>query len=118
MKINVKECISCSLLGISECDILEIDRSVRNFHDGLGGIRDRRFLVQHFNDTLSRLNGHRKHYVDHRYHHERHEDLESVCHESGDLTDVHRGALACYSHLGTYVKNKDNVKVQAKFHQR
>ena len=41
----------------------------------------RRLFVENLNDTLSSLDGHREHNIDHGYHHEGHEDHEAVCHE-------------------------------------
>ena len=70
MKVDIKECISGSVLGILERNIRKIDRTVSNFHDRILGIGDGRLFIEYFNDTSDSLDGHREHNVDHGYHHE------------------------------------------------
>ena len=118
MKIDVKERIACRFLRISEGHVSKVNGSVLYFHDRLSGIADRRFFIKDLNDTLCGFNRHREHNVDHGDHHERHEDHEAVCHESRDLSDVDLNTMTRNSHLGSDVKEENDVKVQAELHER
>ena len=116
VQIDVGKRVFFRLCRVFEADILKVDGAVSDLGHGVLGALQVGNLVENLADTARRLGGHGDNNVDHRDHHQRHEDLHTVGEHSGDLT--HANAAFCQDQAGADDEHEDHVKVHAELHQR
>ena len=116
MNINVGEGISLCLFGILEVDRIKVDRAVLDLGLSVCGTRESGLFSEDFIDSLEGLGGHCQNYVDHREHHQRHQDLHTVGKHSGELTDVDVRACARDDEVGAEGQHEYHIEVKADLH--
>ena len=116
MQIDVLQRKALCLLGILEADALKIDRAVTHLGNGILGRGQRGLFGEHLDNTLCRLGGHGDHDVDHRKHHQRHEDLHAIVEHCGNMSYV--DGIGSDRHFGADDQHEHHIKIHTQLHQR
>ena len=78
MQINIIQHRPLRTCAVAEGHMIKINGAIGNFHNCIRLRNDRTLFAQHLADTLRTLFRKRNHNEDHRDHHQRNKDLETV----------------------------------------
>ena len=98
--------------------MIKFDGSVRNLGHGILRVFQRGLRLQDFGNAAHGLNGHGEHDVNHRNHHQTHQNLKPVGQHRRDLSHVDGASLIGDDELCAHKEHEDHVEVKAKLHQR